>query len=117
MGFITNQWLMGNPVRKRSFNPVQGLIQAYKPEGTRWEDRGVVLGIELQHKGGDRQVMYFTQAEIDKMFPKISGTVTQSVRLNMALTAIGDVSDSELLSFLAKLLAKRAAIVEAKVAK
>ncbi len=118
MGFITNQWLMGNPERNRHFNPVQGLIKAFKAWHT-WltEERGVVLGIQLKREGGDYQTMYFTQAEIDKMFPVISGTVTQAVRLKMAQNALRDVSDAELLSFLAMLLSLRAEAIPASETK
>lgn len=105
MGFITNQWLKGEPERDRSYSPVEGKVSGHSLP---WKNHDVVFDIRIERPDGARQIMHLTQGEIDKLLPSVMECGEQSIRLEAALDILADLTDTELLQFLTRLLSKRA---------
>lgn len=112
MGVMTNQWIKDQPKkRNRRIIPIQGRIQANSLKETSWSEKyGVVFRISLHCEStGQYQAIFFTQQEIDNLLPKIDKSAVQLERLNIAQNTLRQVSDEELLSFLATLFSARSA--------
>ncbi len=108
MGFITNQWLKGYPERNRSFSPVDGAVTGSASDDSWSKARNVVLEIKVRRSGGNYQLVFLTQEEINKLLPIVMPAGDQSVRIQVALSVLSGLSDAELLKAMGSLLAKRA---------
>jgi hypothetical protein len=91
MGFITSQWLKGEPERNRSHFPVEGEVSS-RPSVDDWSELNkVVFQIKVERSDGDFQAVYLTQDEVDKI----------------ALDMLANHTDAGLLQFLTRLLSER----------
>lgn len=107
MGFITNQWLKGNPERNRAFAPVAGDITA-APSRDGWsKDRDVVVDITVRRPDGNFQQVLLTSQEVDSLMPTMIETGGAQVRLQMAVSTFAKLPDGELLDALSKIFTNR----------
>lgn len=108
MGFITNQWLKGDPERERGHHPVEGEVSG-TPSRDGWSQRNdVFFRITIYREDdGDYQTVYLTQDEVGKILSQMVKVAEQSARNNVALAILKRLDDAELLQFMTTLLVER----------
>jgi hypothetical protein len=107
MGYMTKDWLEGDPQRNRRHNLVEVEVFSSSGLGAPTEDDDVVFSIEVSREDRNYQQVRFTQDEVGELFSRMVKVVKQSTRIKVALAILKRVPDAELLQFLTTLLAER----------
>ena len=109
MGYITNQWLEGSILRNnRGHWPIEVSMEVTPSTGEWAKERGVLAEVCMERTRGDYQTAYFTQKDLAAILPMLAGCADNEKRKSLALKAISDFRDTDLLEFLEKGLAARA---------
>lgn len=108
MGFITNQWLKGDPERSRKHSPIKisfELGSIYDAWCRRKEVNGAILAMR---EDGDYQSLYFTELELNQLMPTLARGADINTRQEIAFDTLLCLSDTDLLNFFADVLSRRA---------
>jgi len=106
MAYINNQWLEGRPLRNRKHSPIPVTITP-KPVIDSWDrQHGVKASFLIERPAGDYQFLLFTEQDLELLGSAVS-SATASTREKLALAALGEATDGELVEFLGKLLQRR----------
>lgn len=116
MGFITKQWLEGESLRYRHYEPVKVKMSGEStpsinesPFGRRNGFANVAFRIRATRipqgyqESGDYQELFFAKDEIDDLLPAMIEVGEQSARLKIALSILADLTDEELSQFMTRL--------------
>lgn len=107
MGFITNQWLKGNPDRNRGHYPVQVSMNVQTSEDEWSLERQVSCEIRVKKDDGEYQVLYFTTGELAEILPALTRSADSTVLKALAAETLRRLDDAAILAALKWALSKR----------
>lgn len=117
MGFTTSDWLKGDPVRRRGHSPNPARIIVSAPDDEWAKRMGVAGEIQAERFGGDYQIFYLNESEVNDAVRTLFHSAEPEVRRKLVMSLLNDFSDSELLQFTRELLDARAGVTEAEPGK
>ena len=111
MGYISNQWLDGAPLRSRISEPIPATITgAVIPanHACPWDiEHNISAELRVERSNGDYQYLCFTDDDMG-VFAKVVGAASQEIRQSIALAAMSEATEQELVSFMQALFDQRA---------
>lgn len=108
MGLMSNQWLnTGQGLRSRSYWPKKVKVSAFKSKD-RWSERNSVKArIVATKEDSEYQILHLTASEADIVTPIIWSACSSELRSKLALQALAELNDEDLLRLLSKALKHR----------
>lgn len=101
MGFLSNQWLLANPVRRRKHRPIEVSINAQIPQENWSPESNIVIEINAYRPNGTFQALELTQAEADEILGYVANAASPSARRRVVFKTLSELELSELTEWLA----------------
>ncbi|WP_132542645.1 hypothetical protein [Plasticicumulans lactativorans] len=113
MAFITRQWLQGRTSRNRGHCPVKVEIKTDRSTGAWSKENEVVLDLYARTRDEESfevqsyQAIYLRSDEVGYLANSLVQASDAPTKMDLAVTILADLSDSELVATMSRALIKR----------
>lgn len=109
MAYITRNWLEGEPERARGHFPVKVALELSQArDDDPWSSgRNICFYVRATQDDGNYQLLYLNTSDVNRLIKAIAPVVTHGRLTEVAITALRNLGDAELLNVFAELLATR----------
>lgn len=112
MAFITNQWLLGDAIRGRSYSPHEVAIEVSDAYGKWSSTHQVVAELKLSKKNLDYHSVSLTQNDLASILPKLVSNSGMSTKVQIAVEILMKLNNETFNKLVVKTLSAREQSVE-----
>ncbi len=117
MAFISKQWLVGSPERRRNHGPIEANLRIESSDDAWCRRKGVVATFSVVRSDGDYMELLFEQPDTNVLFVSLAEAASDRARLKQAIETLRTVDDRALLCAFSKILSLRSLDAAAHEAK
>ena len=108
MGYMTNQWVnRGRGLRSRGYSPIGVEVVAENPDDSWSSANRIAVDLSARRSNGEKQLIHIEIEEAEAATPIFVAACRPTIKTQVAVQILAQLTDKQLLRVLAKVLKPR----------